>query len=204
MIKKKRRKNPEKEIIEFLEDLKPYEDNIQIEFIGKGSFGETYTFEILYPKVLDNGQILYSGKYLLKRFINRPCKNEISHIMILSKYGLIPKIYYMNKNYVIMKYIKSVTLHSLIKNQYLSISETKLIFNQIRKLIGKWHDLGFYHGDLDNLSNMLITENEKVYLIDPGFDFDHDFREKNEAIETDLETISDLEKFSIASLRNKR
>ena len=112
MIRKKvskRRKNPEKEIIEFLEDLKPYEDNIKIEFIGKGSFGETYTFEIMSSKVLDNGEILKSGEYLLKRFINRPSKHEITSLMILSKYGLIPKIYFIDKNHIIMKYIESVT-----------------------------------------------------------------------------------------------
>ena len=71
MIQKKRRKNPEKEIIEFLEDLKPYEDNIKIEFIGKGSFGETYTFEIMSSKVLNNGEILKSGKFKLDFGIGR-------------------------------------------------------------------------------------------------------------------------------------
>jgi RIO-like serine/threonine protein kinase len=162
-----KRKNPKIDIIEILENLEPFEDNIEINYIGAGGYGETYTFKIKTNKVLSNGEILKSGLYLIKRFVNKSTKEEISGLIKLSKYGLIPKIYFINKNYCIMKYIESETLDSLIRKHKLYLSEIKPIFERIRFLIQKWHDRGFYHGDLDNFTNILITKDRKVYLIDP-------------------------------------
>lgn len=173
MIRKKvrKRKNPEIDIIEFLEDLKPHEDDIKVQSIAEGGYGETYIFQIRNKKVLNNGIVLNPGEYLIKRFFNNSAnevinKKEIEYLIKLSNYGLIPKIYYIDRNFVIMKFIEALPLSEYIDNDLFTESEKDKIVERLYVLISKWHELGFAHGDL-SLTNILITKTNKVYLIDP-------------------------------------
>ncbi len=176
-IQKRKRKNPDADIIEILDSLKPYEENIPFESLSEGAHGETYIFKINFKKVLDNNTFLKPGEYLIKRFFNDPhegyiTKKEIEHLLKLSKYGLIPKIYYISKEYVIMKYIKADTLLNCYENNSLSKLEIDKILGRLYFLIEKWHKLGFAHGDLQMLGNILVTSKNQVYLIDPGMSND--------------------------------
>lgn len=167
--RKRKRKNPDEDIIEILDSLEPYEENIPFESISEGDHGETYIFEVYSRKILSNNTILKPGEYLIKRFFNSShiSDEEIKHLIKLSNYGLIPKIYFANKYFIIMKYVKSTTLKECLDNNSLSGKEINKIVERLYFLIEKWHQLGFVHGDLQNFNNILITEN-KVYLIDPG------------------------------------
>lgn len=161
-IKSIKRKNPTNDI---LDSLKPYE-KIKTEHISEGGAGETYVFKTKMSKILENGIILKPNTYLIKRYFVRPTFKEIEGLVKLSKYGLIPKIYYIDKNYCIMQYIQGHTLANLINKNMLNLSKLKLIFDKIRNILSKWHKLGFYHGDL-KFSNIIITDNNNVHLIDP-------------------------------------
>ena len=98
-VKSIKRKNPADDVLNILDSLKPYE-KIKIEFIAEGGAGETYVFKTKISKILENGVILKPGTYLLKRYFIRSTFKEIEGLVKLSKYGLIPKIYYIDrKNY---------------------------------------------------------------------------------------------------------
>lgn len=171
-ILKKKRKNPEIDIIEFLENLKPFEKNIKTQSLAEGGYGETYIFQINNRKVLDNGQILKPGEYLIKRFFNNKddgppiSKKEIAYLSKLSNYGLIPKIYHISNKYVIMKFVEALPLSVYFDNDMLSESDADKITERLYFLISKWHKLGFAHGDI-SYTNILVTSKKQVYLIDP-------------------------------------
>ena len=186
IIRKNKRKNPENDIKNFLSNLQPYE-NININNIGKGDFAETYKFHINNSKILPNNKTLYSGNYLIKRQLNiKLTISEIKKLQLLSKYGLIPKIYYIDERYQIMDYIKSINLFRLLYHHTVSDENRLIIFNKIKKLIKNWHNLGFCHGDLLNLQNYLITNSYKVYIIDPA-------THRECTIQKDLINITEIE-----------
>lgn len=171
-ILKKKRKNPEAHVIEFLENLKPFEKNIKTQSLAEGGYGETYIFQINNRKVLDDGTILKSGEYLIKRFFNSEddgppiSKKEIAYLLKLSNYGLVPKIYYISNKYVIMKFVEALPLSVYFDNDMLSESDADKIAERLYFLISKWHKLGFAHGDI-SYTNILVTSKKQVYLIDP-------------------------------------
>ena len=120
-----------------------------------------------------NDVTLYSGKYILKDIRKEKISNkDINVLKSLSNLKLIPKIYFINQNKIIMDYFEGITLTQYLKNHNLS----KQLFLEIQKLIRKWHRLGYAHGDLallfnkDNKlvggDNLLISDKE-ITLIDP-------------------------------------
>ena len=164
--KKQKRKNPN---LEFFADKILSELNTdKFEFIGEGNFGEIYLFEINQNKFFEN-TILKPNRYILKVFRRTLTSiEEINRLKILSKYGLIPKIYIITSDFIIMRYIKGITL---LKFEKYNQDNPKLIHSiliKINNLIKKWHSLKLYHGDLGD-DNILITEDNKVYFIDPYF-----------------------------------
>ena len=184
MIKKKvkakkvLRRNPylQSQVENILNELDP-KNKINFEFIGEGYFGETYYFEINNNK-LSHNVLLKSGKYILKVFktnkdkgIHPPSEKEIKYLITLSKYGLIPEIYIINRRFEIMKYIDGETLWNHVDNKG-HLDGSYLV--KLDKLVRKWHSLGFAHGDLGD-DNILITKNNKLYLIDPLFDNKNEF-----------------------------
>lgn len=124
-------------------------------------------------KVIDD-ITLYSGKYILKDIRKEKILNkDINILKSLSDLKLIPKIYFINKNKMIMDYFDGVTLQDYLKKHKLS----EKLYLKIRKLVFKWHRLGYAHGDLALLfssktnklvgaENLLIGDKE-ITLIDP-------------------------------------
>lgn len=176
MIKiRTKRKNPESDIKSLLDNLEPYED-IKFIKISQGGFGETYRFFINNSKKLSNNQILYSGEYLLKRQLHNKLNiSEIKKLELLSKYGLIPKIFFISEKYQIMEYIKSNNLFQLTSIHKISDEKGLILLKKIKQLIKNWHKLGYCHGDLRNLKNYLVTSSNKVYIIDPATHYECDY-----------------------------
>jgi tRNA A-37 threonylcarbamoyl transferase component Bud32 len=169
--KVKKRKNPELEL-EAENISKELDLNVDFKYISEGFFAETFYFKLLKNKLIRN-IILKPDEYILKIFKNdlekynaaKPNNYELNRLKLLSKYGLIPKIYIIDKNFIIMKYIKGITLKEYLQNiENYSLTE-KILF-KIEYIIEKWHDLGFVHGDLYD-KNILITNTDKIYFIDP-------------------------------------
>lgn len=66
---------------------------------------------------------------------------------------------------IIMQYIEGKRVRELL--ELLSKEEKKKLCRHIGMLIGRLHRKGIVHGDLTT-SNMIVTEHEKVFLIDFG------------------------------------
>lgn len=164
-------RNPESTTIEGFIKI----NSADFKFISRGGEGKVYYFRLIKSLVINN-EILRSGKYTLKIFDNKLTENnlnglsikKINHLELLSKYGLIPKIYIITKNYVISKYI-SGTPYYYIKREFPEYIE--IIENRINELIKIWEKLGFNHGDLSE-GNIIVSDNMKhVYLIDPFIEY---------------------------------
>ena len=71
-----------------------------------------------------------------------------------------------------MKFVNGEHFNTIFK---IRKARTIQLLTKIENLIRKWHNLGFYHGDL-NPRNILVTTENKVYFIDPNFngDFEKD------------------------------
>lgn len=171
--KAKKRKNPELES-EVREILSDFGENIKFKYLSKGSYAKTYYF------VIKDSEYLKSGEYVIKYFVDPEdymSNLEINYLKKLSKYGLIPEIFYINKKFIVMKYIRGVALDSFLKtdslgrtvSDELSVDDINSILTKVAKLIRHWHKLGFSHNDLHD-GNILITESGKIYLIDPKSD----------------------------------
>lgn len=116
---------------------------------------------------------LSSGKYILKNIKKEEISNkDIELLKSLSNLKLIPKIYLIDKEYIIMDYFEGATLNVYLRTNLLS----DWLITKIKKLIEKWHELGFAHGDLALLlkenkiiggGNLLINKNNEIILIDP-------------------------------------
>lgn len=168
-----KRKNPELES-EVKKILSDFGENIKFKYLSKGSYAKTYYF------VIKDSDYLKSGEYVIKYFVypeDYMGKFEIEYLKKLSKYGLIPEIFYIDKKYIIMRYIRGVAFDSFLKttslghtvSDKLSVDELNSILTKVAKLIKHWHKLGFSHNDLHD-GNILITESGKIYLIDPKSD----------------------------------
>ena len=80
-----------------------------------------------------------------------------------------------------MQYIKGKKLSDHLDK----LKNTKKVCEQIGKNIAKLHDAGIIHGDLTT-SNMILSQNNKLYFIDFGLGF---FSEKIEDKAVDLHLI---------------
>jgi len=186
-IKVRKRKNPylQFQAENILNELDP-KNKIDFKFIGEGSYGEVYCFELNQNKIFQN-VILKPGKYIIKIFKRFTSTEEIKYLEKLSKYGLIPKIFIINKKFSIMKYIESETLLEFEENNRNNRNLMKKLFENIISMLQKWHELGYSHGDLDR-RNILVSKNHKIYFIDPNFkNSEEEFESDNELIKGYLE-----------------
>lgn len=165
---KKRNPNLEKIADEILQ--------IPFEYLSMGGDAETYVFEIKKPDIIDN-VLLPKGKYVLKIYFPNERKidpSTIKYFKSLSSKKLIPKIYVITKNYIIMEYIEGNTMLKLLENNknfddktYTTPGQWYKIFRMIEREVNNWHTKNCAHGDL-NPGNIIIQK-DKVVLIDPSF-----------------------------------
>lgn len=183
--KKQKRKNPKLkyEIEEILSNFYPNSNDIKIEYIDKGLHAHTFKIKLDSKKIYNN-TVLFPDTYVLKTLLEPSDSDHrldrevwkpitikgINRLKILSKYGLIPKIYYIDKYVIIMKYINGVSLQRLLdSSNKLHWKEYFKIINRANELRLKWKELGFQHGDLHD-GNILITNSGKIYFIDPRYE----------------------------------
>lgn len=117
---------------------------------------------------------LLPGKYILKDIRKEEISDkDINMLKSLSDLKLIPKIYFINNIKIIMDYFDGITLQDYLKKHKLS----EKLYQKIRKLVFKWHRLGYAHGDINlfeknkkylGMSNILISKKESIILIDPS------------------------------------
>lgn len=162
----KRRRNPvlESEVNTVLDKLDPK----YISYLAEGDYSEVYKFEITENKEIDD-VILKKGTYVIKFFKqdedNYLNFKDILYLKKLSNLKIIPKIYVITENYIIMDFINGKTLEYVLTNTEHPGKKSNLLL-KLERLISKLHDKKIAHGDL-HLRNVLIDLDENLYLIDP-------------------------------------
>lgn len=163
-----RKKNPYNSEEDILNKLKENLFIENIKLIGEGSYSRVYYFYLNRRSFILNDILLDKGEYAIKILLFKSSLNDthtIKELKLMSNYGIIPKIFYIDINCIIMKYIKGLTLKEFRK-KYPDYPMSD-IYNKIENLRQVWWKVGkFEHGDMHG-GNVLITENMKVYLIDP-------------------------------------
>ncbi|MHA1492330.1 MAG: Kae1-associated kinase Bud32 [Promethearchaeota archaeon] len=94
----------------------------------------------------------------------------------------VPQVYEIDaiNSIIVMKYIKGEKLKDMMSK--LDIKKKKKYFKAIGKYIAILHENGQIHGDITT-SNIIITPNEKIFLIDFGL---HDYSDSIEDKSVDL------------------
>lgn len=105
----------------------------------------------------------------------------------------VRKVLAYEQGEIILEYVAGNSLKSFFKDRPFKLSERLEIFQQIAKILAKVHQTGIIHKDI-NPSNILITENKLVYLIDFGIASKFTLRQPNlgnpEKLEGTLHYIS--------------
>ena len=125
----------------------------------------------------------YRLEELDKRIRTKRTLNEARALIKVKQYGLnCPQVYELGveSSTIVMKYIKGEKLKDIL-NQMDESKKVKL-FKKIGSFIAKLHVNGHVHGDITT-SNMIITENEDLFLIDFGL---HDYSDSIEDKSVDL------------------
>lgn len=164
--KVRKRKNPrnKQDLLNTLQN----DSNIKIGYLSAGNEGDVYGLVIPKRTIILDFLLLNKGKYVLKIydygiFLN---SEQIEYLTTLSKYGLIPKIYYIDDKIIIMDYIDGIKYY-YFETKYRGTEELDIVKLNINKLKKIWKRLGFEHGDLND-ANILVTNDLKVYFIDPS------------------------------------
>jgi len=109
--------------------------------------------------------------------------NEARALIKVKNYGInVPQVYEIDANNatIVMKYIDGEKLKEILKK--LSEEKKQLYFNTIGKYVAILHKNGHIHGDITT-SNILITKNEEIFLIDFGL---HEYSDTVEDKSVDL------------------
>lgn len=142
-------------------------DANNISFLSEGNYAEIYKFDIEVPtriSFISNNMVMKPGTYVLKlqKWNNLLDLKGRNFLKKLSKHKLIPEIYVISSDFIIMKYIEGNTLRDLINNE----ENIAGILHKVGRIVEKYHDLGYSHSDLHS-ANILIDKNGEVHLIDP-------------------------------------
>lgn len=164
-----------------LEDVEYYIKNNSSFYskIGEGYEAETFFFKLT-KKIILNNEILKPGKYILKLYSsnNRISEEKIKKLKLISKYGLIPKIFVITKTYVVMKYIDGYTLRKVI-DLFLESDRDKIdiLFDKIENIKDIWFDKLKINDENDPRSqiyidtdydNFIVSKDlNHIYVIDP-------------------------------------
>jgi len=109
--------------------------------------------------------------------------NEARALIKVKKYGInVPQVFEIDSGHstIVMKYIPGHKLKDILSD--LSQKKKEKIFLEIGRIISLLHQNGHIHGDITT-SNILITEKEKIFLIDFGL---HEYSDTTEDKSVDL------------------
>lgn len=97
--------------------------------------------------------------------------NEMKFLCTLETIG-VPEYYdsYVDENgnfNIVMEYIPGIDLFDLMNKEPLNIEETKIIFLEICKIVGRVHDRNYTHRDLKP-ENIRISNDGNIFILDWG------------------------------------
>jgi len=124
-------------------------------------FNKTVIFKHRIPKA-------YRAKELDKKIRIARTLNESRALIKVKNLGVnTPQVYEIDtkNSIIIMKYIEGTKLKNILSS--ISQDKKRYIFNKIGRSIAKMHLNGHIHGDITT-SNIIITPNEEIFLIDFG------------------------------------
>ncbi len=139
-------------------------------------FGKEVIFKHRIPKE-------YRLEALDKKIRTERTLSEGKALIKVKKYGLnVPPVYEIDahNSTLIMKFIKGEKLKNVLEN--LNESQKDKYFNKIGSDIAILHKFGHIHGDITT-SNLIITDEEDIFLIDFGL---HEYSDTIEDKSVDL------------------
>jgi len=170
----KKRKNPQS-LLRVIENKASYFYEIPEYELGNEAY--IYIFELKEPLLLNN-KFIYPGKYIFKHLKYDLRPHEQDKLILYSKYGLIPEIFLITKNFIIMNYIKGINLDDYLY-QLKSIDLKKLdeiedaYFEweyKIRNIIKSIENLPLCTRDISTRNTLIKffpNGKYKFYMIDP-------------------------------------
>jgi len=147
-------------------------------FFGRW-FGKDVIFKYRIPKK-------YRLEELDKKIRIERTMNEGKALIRVKSYGLnVPQVYEIDthNSIIIMKYIEGEKLKVLLKK--LDDAKKEDFFRKIGKYIASLHKNGHIHGDITT-SNLIITKEEEIFLIDFGL---HEYSDTIEDKSVDIHLL---------------
>ena len=114
--------------------------------------------------------------------------NEAKALIRVKSYGLnVPQVYEIdaNNSIIIMKFIEGDKLKNILTQLELDDTKKQKYFSLIGHYIAILHKNGHIHGDITT-SNIIITPNEDIFLIDFGL---HEYSDSIEDKSVDLHLL---------------
>lgn len=147
------------------------EEIIQLpfEYLGFGGYSEVYRFILTKPEIVD-GNLLSKGDYVIKIFFRNYRildSKSISYFKDLSNKKLIPQIYIINFDYIIMDYVDGKVLKDFNDDKKFIIENYQFLIDSIKLELQKWWKKNRYHNDL-NPGNIIFKSKGGVIFIDPS------------------------------------
>lgn len=147
------------------------EEIIQLpsEYLGFGGYSEVYRFILNKPEIVD-GNLLQKGDYVIKIFFRNYRildSKSISYLKDLSNKKLIPQIYVINFDYIIMDYVDGKPLKDFNDDKKFITENYQFLIDSIKLELQKWWKKNRYHNDL-NPGNIIFKSKGGVIFIDPS------------------------------------
>lgn len=124
-------------------------------------FGKEVIFKYRIPKK-------YRIEELDKRIRTERTLNEARALIKVKNYGInVPQVFEtdLSNSIIVMKYIQGNKLKDILSN--LDDDRKRRYFKEVGRIIATLHKNGHIHGDITT-SNIIITSNEDIFLIDFG------------------------------------
>jgi TP53 regulating kinase-like protein len=143
-------------------------------------YGHWFNKRVIFKQRIPKG---YRLKELDKKIRTKRTLNEARALIKIKSYGInVPQVFEIdtNNSIITMKFIEGKKLKYLLKD--IDESKKKDILYSIGKNIAILHKNGHIHGDITT-SNIIITKNDEVFLIDFGL---HEYSDSIEDKSVDL------------------
>lgn len=146
-------------------------------------YGQWFGKEVIYKQRFPKN---YRLEEIDRKIRNTRTLNEARALIKIKSYGInVPQVFEIdvNNSTIVMKYIEGKKLKFLLN----SLEDTKKqeIFYIIGRYIAILHQNGHVHGDITT-SNIVVTENNNIFLIDFGL---HDYSDSIEDKSVDLHLL---------------